>query len=72
MTEALGYIAFAIALASLILHFVAPKTKTKVDDKIMDFVDKGADLLPKLAPMAKEEAPKAEKKADGTVVRDHR
>ena len=34
-----------LGAASLILHVVAPKTKNKTDDKLMDLVDKAKDKL---------------------------
>ena len=36
-----------LGAASLLLHFIAPRTKTKVDDKIVEYVDKAKDALPK-------------------------
>jgi hypothetical protein len=42
------WIALAAAIvgsASLILHFVAPRTKTKTDDKVLEVVDKAKDYL---------------------------
>lgn len=36
-----------LGAASLILHFVAPRTKTRVDDRILEVVDKAKDSLPK-------------------------
>lgn len=44
------YIALAGAILgalSLVLHVVAPKTKTTADDKALEIVDKAKDLLPK-------------------------
>jgi hypothetical protein len=41
----LPYVTFALALASLILHFVAPKTKTLADDKALEAIDKAKDFL---------------------------
>lgn len=34
-----------LGAASLVLHVVAPRTATKVDDKLMDLVDKAKDKL---------------------------
>lgn len=34
-----------LGAASLVLHVVAPKTKTKVDDKLVEWVDKAKDKL---------------------------
>lgn len=31
----------------MILHFVAPRTKTKADDKVLEVVDKAKDALGK-------------------------
>lgn len=41
------YFILALSLLSLILHFVAPKTKTKADDMAADAVDVVKDSLPK-------------------------
>lgn len=38
-------VTLVLALASLILHFVAPKTKTTVDDKAADVVDTVKDAI---------------------------
>lgn len=44
--------AFLIALggavlgaASLLLHFIAPRTKNTTDDKVLEYVDKASDAL---------------------------
>lgn len=49
--------AFALALAgavlgavSMVLHVVAPKTKTTVDDKVMNVVDAIKDVIPEPQP----------------------
>lgn len=34
-----------LGAASLLLHFVAPRTKTKADDKVLEYVDKAKDAL---------------------------
>jgi len=39
------YIALALALASLVLHFIAPRTKTTADDKAAEYVDKVRDVI---------------------------
>lgn len=36
-----------LGAASLLLHFIAPRTKNKVDDKIVVVLDKAKDYLPK-------------------------
>lgn len=41
----LEYLTFALALASMILHFVAPRTKTTTDDKVMGYVDQAKDAV---------------------------
>lgn len=44
------YIALGAALlsaASILLHVIAPRTRTKVDDKILDVVDSAKGKLPK-------------------------
>lgn len=44
------YLTLALALLSLILHFVAPKTATTLDDQAAEVVDVIAANLPKAAP----------------------
>lgn len=34
-----------LAAASLILHIVAPRTKTTADDKLLELIDKAKDKL---------------------------
>lgn len=41
------YVTFGLALLSLVLHFIAPRTKTTLDDKAADAVDAIKDTLPK-------------------------
>ena len=36
-----------LGAASLVLHFVAPRTKTKADDRVLEVVDKAKDALSK-------------------------
>lgn len=78
-----GLIALILVVGAKVLDYVAPKTKTKVDDTIRDVVHKVIPLLPaakerarEAAPapsMAPPEMPKAVKPADlGFKVRDHR
>jgi hypothetical protein len=43
----LELIALILAVASLVLHYVAPRTKNTVDDKALEYVDKAKELLPK-------------------------
>jgi len=45
MTFALALVAALLGAASLVLHVVAPRTKTKVDDKILEYVDSAKDKL---------------------------
>lgn len=44
----LPYITLTLTLASLVLHFVAPKTDTKADDIAAEVVDVVKDALPKV------------------------
>ena len=46
MTFALALTAAVLSLLSLILHKVAPKTKTTVDDSAVEIIDKVKDALP--------------------------
>ena len=39
--------ALVLGIASMVLHFIAPRTKTKVDDQLADGVDFIKDKLPK-------------------------
>lgn len=80
-----GLIALILVVGAKVLDYVAPKTKTKVDDTARDLIHKVLPLLPaakearakaeepvmgKLAPPA---LPAATKPADlGFKVRDHR
>ncbi len=50
MEAILVYVGFGLALASLVLHFVAPRTKTDKDDKLLEVIDGAKDLLPKGKP----------------------
>ena len=45
MTFVIALVAAVLGAASLVLHVVAPKTKTKVDDKLLDFVDGAKDKI---------------------------
>jgi hypothetical protein len=45
MTFAIALTAAILSALSLVLHVVAPKTKSKVDDKLLDLVDKAKDKL---------------------------
>lgn len=52
----MDYLVLALALLSLLLHFVAPRTKTTLDDQAAEVVDVIAANLPKSpasAPAAK-------------------
>ncbi len=63
-------VTFCVAVAAMVLHFVAKKTKNTKDDKAAEIVDKVAEYLPlakPLFPAAKAEAaPDAEKPATPT------
>jgi hypothetical protein len=37
--------AAVLGAASLLLHFIAPRTKTTKDDKVLEVVDKAKDYL---------------------------
>jgi hypothetical protein len=74
------YITFGLLLLKIVFDFVAPRTKTLIDDKIKAGVDKANELAPltkPLFPAAPTAAPTASPrevsgfKADGGV-RDHR
>lgn len=45
MTFWISLAAAVLSAASIILHVVAPRTKTLVDDKARDFVDSAKDKL---------------------------
>lgn len=45
MTFAIALVAAVLSAASLILHVVAPRTKTKKDDWLLDKVDAAKDKL---------------------------
>lgn len=45
MTFWIALVGAALGAASLILHVVAPRTKTKADDKVLEVVDKAKDYL---------------------------
>lgn len=34
-----------LGAASLLLHFIAPRTKNKTDDKVLEYVDKAKDAI---------------------------
>jgi hypothetical protein len=36
-----------LGAASVLLHFIAPRTKTKWDDRALEYIDKGKDALDK-------------------------
>ncbi len=44
----LEYVFYALSLLSLALHFVAPRTKTKVDDEAAEVADDLKDAVEKL------------------------
>lgn len=74
-----GLIALALFIGAKILDYVAPRTKTKIDDGIRDVVHKVIPLLPAAkearatapAPAPTVKAPEA-KSLTGFKVRDHR
>ena len=45
MTFAIALIGAVLAAASLVLHVVAPRTKTTIDDKAADLVDSAIEKL---------------------------
>lgn len=47
MDQFVIYAAFVLGLASMVLHFVAPRTATKKDDAVLEAVDKAIEYLPK-------------------------
>lgn len=47
MTFLLALAGAVLGLASVILHKIAPKTKTTVDDKLVEVVDLAKDAIPK-------------------------
>lgn len=75
-----GLIALALVIGAKILDYIAPKTKTKLDDGIRDVVYKVLPLLPAAkearpsgpAPEANKATPEAPKSLAGFKVRDHR
>ena len=36
-----------LGAASVLLHFIAPRTKSTADDKVLEYVDKAKDALSK-------------------------
>ena len=78
MLQHLDLLGVILAAASLVLHYVAPKTKTKADDKVKEAVDFAKDkILPGAKALApKPSAPEAPKAVTGFQaeggVRDHR
>jgi hypothetical protein len=81
-----GLIALVLVIAREVLTYVAPRTKTKGDDKALAGVKKAQELLPAIIPAATATAPRERMPApaptrpapttikgfDGSVVRDHR
>lgn len=53
MTEYLPYLALAVSVAVNVLQFVAPKTKTTVDDRLLEVLEELAKHLPALVAAAK-------------------
>ena len=69
-----GLIALVLVLAKTVLDYVAPRTKTKVDDKARDAVGKAQELLPAakaISDAAKPATPAKEVTGFG-MARDHR
>lgn len=67
------YVTFGMTVLSLILHFIAPKTKSKVDDKIAEGVDKVAPVVPMLKPLFPDASgPKPVEGFPTDSTRDHR
>lgn len=75
-----GLLALIVVGANKLLSYVAPRTHTKVDDKIRDGFQWALGLLPFVNKQLGDAVDKAEsepavvvaRKADGPVVRDHR
>lgn len=47
MTFWVALVGAVLGAASVLLHFVAPRTKTTADDKLVEVIDKAKDALPK-------------------------
>jgi hypothetical protein len=76
-----GLIAMILVAAKIVLDYVAPRTKNKVDDKAKQIVDKANEVAPLVKPLfqAAPDAAALAKAADnppvpvaGFKVRDHR
>lgn len=72
-----GLIALILTVAHIALDYIAPKTKTKADDKALSVVKKAQELMPIAQSMAGSDKPKAEATPTTQVVgfgaaRDHR
>lgn len=69
----LDYVAIFLSAASMVLHFLAPRTKTKVDDKLADAVDVAQKATSAIKPLVTLKAAPASKPVEGFgVARDHR
>lgn len=47
MDTVLLYTTFGLTVASLVLHFLAPRTKNTVDDRLAAYVDRAVALVHK-------------------------
>ncbi len=75
----LAIIAVCLSAVSLVLHVIAPRTSTKIDDKAAEVVDQVSKVIPIVAPIvgiADPNAPKSQYTSSvdgfGRTVRDHR
>ena len=69
----LDIIAVALGAISMVLHFVAPRTKTKADDKALEVVDKAAKAVGAIKPLVTLKPPAPSKPVEGFgTARDHR
>lgn len=63
-----GLVAAILIAAKIVLDYVAPRTKNKVDDKAKDIVDKANEVAPIVAPLF----PKSVEGFKTDTSRDHR
>lgn len=66
----LEWITLGLVIAKYVLDYVAPRTKTKVDDKFRDVADQLP--LPSLPKAVEDATRKAPATQGGVTVRDHR
>ncbi len=73
MSDVMVYVSFGLGLLSMVLHFIAPKTKNTKDDKAAELVDEAAKILPTVTNlMPKMETKPAAGFDVGPTIRDHR